>query len=162
MSFIERLRQQKAAEEARLAAERERGAESHNAFMARMAEQERRQAAGGRALDNSAVPQMASELADLTGGSSNRQDGDPSTLYVFYNDGKQKRFGQTYELSRLITIQGREDGSVQIGPSVLGPQDARNPEKVDRALETAYTSMQQRKVNVTHLRKPPPQDDGSG
>lgn len=158
MGFLEDLRRKRTAEEARAAEQRDRQAQRQQAEDRRIAleseARNRRKAAEKEALQESVVPQVAEEMAELTGGYTSNWG---THMFLGYNDGRQKRFGQTYELDRTMEILGREDGSVQIGSTVLGSTDARNPAKVERALESAYRSLPTRRINVKDI--PPAEGD---
>lgn len=151
MRFIEGLRRKKEEEDA--TREREQAVakarfKEHERIIAeersqRRKEEDRLRAMRQQTLDNSVVPQLASELRRLIDGEIVRQDWKDGHMEIILSrkfDGK----GPDYStITTSIQIQALETGNIIIGEAFLGKtilnsQEVVNVEKVDEALGKAY------------------------
>jgi hypothetical protein len=159
-NFLQRLKEQRAMEEAqrlkdkeRIERQREERAIANNE--ARRLQQEAIDAQAKRyaeieaeksrlrneALDASEAPNLLGQLSQELGLPLIRES---SHLYMLLSTGPfrkdvlsddRKHYEDWY---RAITVYGLEDGSVLIGSRILKPSDARNISRVDAAIEKNY------------------------
>ncbi len=165
--FLERLRIEKSEREARLA--REEAERKARAERMRSASDEhwQQQQLSKVTLRNSVAPQLARELYDLIEhGPDTDISGESDGPRIQIQTGTEvvTRFGRAqrdkyyggFRMAGIgIEIQGRPDGSIVIGDTVIGPNDTRNAELVEGALQKAYVSP--KRISFLSDREPSPE-----
>lgn len=140
--FLERLRGEKAAHDARIAQEDAASRARFNADSITHREQLQLRRA---ALNNSLAPLLATELYDAISHhpftAINGIDGDDTTIQIQTGREWEGRLrGKHKWVDKGFEIHGRADGSLIIGDTVIKPGDTRNPQAIEEALERAYRS----------------------